>query len=48
VKIPNPNRAWRMHQLSLARIVSEDSQPQTIDADTSHKSSKDRLVKIPN
>ena len=48
MKIPNPNRAWRMHQLSLARIVSEDSQPQTIDADTSHKSSKDRLVKIPN
>ena len=41
MKIPNWGLAWRLPAVSLARIVSEDSQPWTMCQNRHDKSSKD-------
>ena len=41
MKIPNAGAEIYTSQISLARIVSEDSQPSTSSTKGSHKSSKD-------
>ena len=41
MKIPNNLSVGRMGRLSLARIVSEDSQQSTANTKVVHKSSKD-------
>ena len=41
MKIPNKDSVYRLLSISLARIVSEDSQPSSIVTGTPSKSSKD-------